>query len=65
MVQEKKINTGKQEVESTIYHVEDQLKRAKDEVTDMRCEMEVKEGRWYGEKQRMEKEKRDLMKVGA
>jgi hypothetical protein len=47
----------------SMYHVEDELSRAKDEIRDIRSELEVKEGHWWDEKQRMEREKLDLLRV--
>lgn len=63
LLQELQFNVGRQEVDISMHHIEAELKRSKNEICDIRCELEVKEGHWWDEKQRMEREKLELIKV--
>ncbi len=63
MLQELQFHLGKQEVETCLSHIEGELVRSKNEIGDMRVDLEEKEGRWWEEKHKIEKEKLDLIKV--
>ena len=54
---------GKQEVEMSLFHIEEELRKSKHELGDLKMEVEEKEGRWWEEKQRAEREKLELIKV--
>lgn len=60
---ELQFHLGKQEVETCLSHIEGELVRSKNEIGDMRVDLEEKEGRWWEEKHKIEKEKLDLIKA--
>ena len=47
----------------SLFRIEEELRRSKTEVCSMKVDIEEKEGRWWEEKQRAEKEKLELIKV--
>ena len=46
-----------------LYRVEEELRKSKDELCDIKMDVEEKEGKWWEHKQKAEKEKLNLMMV--
>ncbi len=44
--------------------LQEELKASKQEILEMRAEVEAKDERWWQEKQRLEQEKLELIQVG-
>ena len=47
----------------SLFRIEEELRKSKNEICGMKMDIEEKEGRWWEEKQRAEKETLELIKV--
>ena len=54
---------NKREVEMGLCRIQEELKRSKLEMSDMKLDIEAKEEKWWEDRQRAEQEKLQLIKV--